>query len=160
MTEASGADVAELRFTRVFDAPRSLVFRCMIDPAHLAHFWGPEGMSTPEETITLDARPGGVFETVMVNDSDGSSYTMRAVYDTVDEPETLAWTETGSGMRVTVRFLALGEHRTQVEIHEVGVPAAAMTPQAQAGFLTSLDRFDTHLHELHSTENVDKGDTR
>jgi uncharacterized protein YndB with AHSA1/START domain len=145
MAEPSAAGVAELRFTRVFDAPRRLVFRCMIDPAHLAHFWGPKGTSTPMETITVDARPGGVFETVMVNDADGSRYPTRAIYDIVDEPETLAWTETGSGMKVTIRFVALGESRTQVEIHEVGVPASALTPQAQAGFLTSLDRFEIYL---------------
>ena len=100
----------------------------MIDPAHLAHFWGPKGMSTPLETITVDARPGGVFETVMVNDADGSRYPTRAIYDIVDEPETLAWTETGSGMKVTVRFVALGERRTQVEIHEVGVPRGRHDP--------------------------------
>ena len=30
----------ELEFTRIFDAPRELVFRCMIEPEHLTHFWG------------------------------------------------------------------------------------------------------------------------
>jgi uncharacterized protein YndB with AHSA1/START domain len=149
MGDAGQPDAAELRFTRVFDAPRSLVFRCMVDPDHLAHFWGPQGMSTPVETIRVDARPGGVFETVMVNDTDGSRYPTRAVYDTVEEPETLAWTETGSGMKVTLRFTALGEHRTQVEVHQVGVPPAGMTPQARAGFLTSLDRFALYLSRLH-----------
>jgi hypothetical protein len=101
------------------------------------------------ETITVDARPGGVFETVMINDADGSSYPTRAIYDIVDEPEMLAWTETASGMKVTVRFVAVGEHRTQVEIHQVGVPPGGMTPEAQAGFLTSLDRLARHLSELH-----------
>ena len=33
----------ELRFTRVVEAPRQLVFECMIDPDHLTHFWGPAG---------------------------------------------------------------------------------------------------------------------
>ena len=46
----------------------------MTDPDHLAHFWGPAGVSAPRERITVDARPGGVFETVMVNDADGSEY--------------------------------------------------------------------------------------
>ena len=55
-----GAD--ELIFTRVFDAPRDLVFRCMIEPEHLTHFWGPAGVSAPLDKISVDARPGGVFE--------------------------------------------------------------------------------------------------
>ena len=52
----------ELTFTRIFDAPRELVFRCMIEPEHLSHFWGPIGTSAPVEKITIDPRPGGVFE--------------------------------------------------------------------------------------------------
>jgi uncharacterized protein YndB with AHSA1/START domain len=43
--------VGELTYTRVFDAPRELVFRCMIEPEHLTHFWGPAGVSTPLESI-------------------------------------------------------------------------------------------------------------
>ncbi len=64
----------ELSFTRVFDAPRELVFQCLTEPEHLTHFWGPAGTSAPLESIKVDARPGGVFETVMVNDADGSTY--------------------------------------------------------------------------------------
>jgi len=86
----------ELTYTRVFDAPRELVFRCMLEPEHLTHFWGPAGVSTPLETIKVDARPGGVFETVMVNDSDGSRYPTRAVYVEITEPERIIWTEPDS----------------------------------------------------------------
>ena len=96
----------------------------------------------------MDARPGGVFETVMVNDRDGARYPTAAVFDVVDEPETLSWTETGSGMHVTLRFTALGERRTKVEIHQVQVPDAGMAPEAQAGFRTSLDRFERYLSRL------------
>ena len=138
----------ELRFSRVFDAPRELVFRCMIDPDHLTHFWGPTGVSTPRDCITVDARPGGVFETVMVNDADGSEYPTRAVYDEVREPELLAWTETSSGMKVATQFVALGPDRTEVRIHQRFVPEALLAPEAQAGFLTSLDRFAAHLGAL------------
>jgi uncharacterized protein YndB with AHSA1/START domain len=79
-------DAGELIYTRVFDAPRELVFRCMIEPEHLTHFWGPSGTNTPLETIKVDARPGGIFEAVMVNDADGSQYTMRAEYVEIVEP--------------------------------------------------------------------------
>ncbi len=138
----------ELRFSRVFDAPRELVFRCMIDPDHLTHFWGPTGVSAPRDRMTVDARPGGVFETVMVNDADGSEYPTRAVYDEVREPELLAWTEPSSGMQVTTQFVALGPDRTEVRIHQRFVPEALLLPEVQAGFLTSLDRFDAYLGGL------------
>jgi uncharacterized protein YndB with AHSA1/START domain len=145
----------ELRYTRVFEAPRELVFRCMIDPDHLTHFWGPEGTSAPRDRITVDARPGGVFETVMVNDADGSEYATRAVYDEVREPELLAWTESHSGMKVVSRFVALGPDRTEVRIHQRFVPKAFLTPENQAGFSSSLDRFAAHLARV-SAESAPK----
>ena len=138
----------ELRYARVFDAPRELVFECMIDPDHLASFWGPAGTRAPREHISVDARPGGAFSTVMVNDRDGSQYTTHAVYDEVRPPELLSWTETHSGMRVTTQFVALGPERTEVRIHQRYVPEAFMAPEAQAGFLTSLDRLASHLGRL------------
>ena len=138
----------ELRFTRVFDAPRELVFRCMIDPDHLTHFWGPRGVQAPRDLIRVDARPGGVFETVMVNESDGGEYATRAVYDEVREPELLAWTESHSGMRVRSEFVALGPDRTEVRIHQTYVPEAFLAPEFQAGFLSSLDRLEAYLAGL------------
>jgi uncharacterized protein YndB with AHSA1/START domain len=140
--------VGELTYTRVFDAPRELVFRCMIEPEHLTHFWGPAGVSTPLENIKVDARPGGVFETVMVNDADGSRYPIRAVYVEVVEPEKLVWTEPGTGMTTTSTFSDLGGSRTEVRIRQTNVPEAARGPEAQAGFATSLDRFATYLATL------------
>jgi uncharacterized protein YndB with AHSA1/START domain len=142
----SGA--AELVYTRVFEAPRELVFRCMIEPEHLTHFWGPAGVSTPLDTIKVDARPGGVFETVMVNDADGSRYPTRAVYVEVVEPERLVWNEPGSGMTTVSTLRDLGDSRTEVRIHQTNVPEGARSPQAQAGFTSSLDRFSGYLASL------------
>ena len=81
----------------------------------------------------------------MINDADGSRYPTQAVYDEVVEPERLVWTEAHSGMTVTVTFTDLGGSRTGVEIHQVRVPEAFRSPEAQAGFLTSLDRFAGYL---------------
>jgi len=136
--------MAELTFTRVFDAPRDLVFRCMLEPEHLTHFWGPAGTSTPLDGITVDPRPGGVFETVMVSD-DGASYTMHAVYAEIVPPERIVWTEPGTGVTTTSTFTDLGGARTEVRIHQANVPDYARSPEAQAGFLTSLDRFAAYL---------------
>jgi uncharacterized protein YndB with AHSA1/START domain len=142
------AQPGELTYTRVFAAPRELVFRCMIEPAHLTHFWGPAGVSTPLENIKIDPRPGGTFETIMVNDADGSQYPMRAVYIEVAAPERLVWRDSDTGMTTTSTFVDLGEARTQVQIHQVNVPEGFISPQAQAGFATSLDRYAAYLRVL------------
>ena len=136
--------MAELTYTRVFDAPRDLVFRCMLEPEHLTHFWGPAGTSTPLDGITVDPRPGGVFETVMVSD-DGGSYTMRAIYAEIVPPERIVWTEPGTGVTTTSTFTDLGGARTEIRIHQAKVPDYALSPEARAGFLSSLDRFAAYL---------------
>ena len=141
-------DMNELTYTRVFDAPRELVFRCLTEPEHLTHFWGPSGVSTPLATITIDARPGGVFETVMVNDSDGSRYPTRAVFTEVVAPSRLVWREPGTGMTTTSTFIDLGDGRTEVRIHQANVPEAFRASEAQAGFRTSLDKFAAYLARL------------
>ena len=141
-----------LSFTREFDAPRQLVFSCMTEPEHLTHFWGPTGTSAPIDQITVDARPGGAFRTVMVNDADGSTYSTSAHYLEVDPPARLSWVEDHSGMTVTATFVDLGNNRTQVDIHQTNVPDQLLDPAARAGFLTSLDRFATHLARLTTVE--------
>jgi uncharacterized protein YndB with AHSA1/START domain len=141
-----------LHVTRVFDAPRLLVFSCMVEPEQLTHFWGPIGVSAPLDQITVDARPGGAFTTVMVNDADGSTYPTSARYIEVSAPERLSWVEEHSGMIVTATFTDLGDDRTQVDIEQTNVPAQLMDPAARAGFLTSLDRFAAHLARLTRAE--------
>jgi uncharacterized protein YndB with AHSA1/START domain len=140
----------EMTYRRVHDAPRDLLFDCMTQPEHLTHFWGPAGTSTPVDNITVDLRPGGVFETVMVNDFDSNQYTMRAVYVEVQRPDRLVWTESGveGGMTTTITFVDLGDGRTEVVTHQTNVPQTHLSPEAQAGFTTSLDRFDAYVARL------------
>ena len=138
------SDQAELTYTRVFAAPRDLVFRCMLEPEHLTHFWGPAGTSAPQALITVDPRPGGIFEVVMVSD-DGGSYTMHAIYAEIVPPERIVWTEPGTGVTTTSTFTDLGGTRTEVRIHQANAPDSFRSPEAQAGFLTSLDRFAAYL---------------
>lgn len=140
----------EFTYRRVHRASRELLFDCMTQPEHLARFWGPAGTTTPASGITVDLRPGGAFETVMVSDADGSQYTMRAVYVEVHRPGKLVWTEadTEGGMTTTITFTELGDGRTEVITHQVNVPAAVRSQEAQAGFLTSLDRFGAYVAAL------------
>jgi uncharacterized protein YndB with AHSA1/START domain len=140
----------EVTYTRTYQAPRQLVFTCMITPEHLTHFWGPIGTTTPLQNITVDPRPGGVFETIMVNDSDGAEYASRGVFVEVVEPERLSWTEPDveGGMTTTLTFTDLGDGTTEVVAHQTNVPEMFRSPEAQAGMQTSFDRFDAYLASL------------
>ena len=146
------SEIGELTFRRVHRAPPEVLFDCMTSPEHLAHFWGPTGTSTPAGNIVVDLRPGGAFETTMVNDADGSTYTMRAVYVEVRRPDRLVWTEADveGGMRTTITFVDLHDGRTEVVTHQTNVPAAYRSAEAQAGFATSLDRCAAYVARLTS----------
>jgi len=140
----------EFTYRRTHLASRELLFDCMTRPEHLARFWGPDGTSTPVDGITVDLRPGGAFETVMVNDADGSQYTMRAVFLEVARPVKLVWSEPDveGGMVTTITFTDLGGGRTEVITHQTNVPARYTSPDAQAGFETSLRRFGEYIASL------------
>jgi uncharacterized protein YndB with AHSA1/START domain len=49
----------QLTLTRVFDAPRALVYQAFTDPDQFAAWWGPIGNSLPRDEVELDVRPGG-----------------------------------------------------------------------------------------------------
>jgi uncharacterized protein YndB with AHSA1/START domain len=143
-------ETGELTYLRVHRASPELLFDCMTMPEHLTQFWGPAGTTTPVGNIVIDLRPGGVFETTMVSDADGSTYTMRAVYIEVRRPDRLAWIEPDveGGMRTTITFVDLNDGRTEVITHQTNVPEAYLSAEARAGFTTSLDRFDAYLASL------------
>ena len=140
-------NLGELTYTRIYEAPRELVFECMITPEHLTHFWGPTGVSTPIENIKVDPRPGGVFETIMVNDETGDEYPSRGVFVEINKPEKLVWTEAGveGGMTTSCTFRDLGDGRTEVVAHQTNVPEMFRAPEAQAGMQSSFDKFAAYL---------------
>jgi uncharacterized protein YndB with AHSA1/START domain len=147
---APDSNLGDVTYTRVYKASRELVFDAMTTPAHLAKFWGPIGVTTPVGNITVDLRPGGVFETIMVNDADGAQYPMRAVYVDIDRPSLLSWTEEDveGGMMTSITFTDLGDGTTEVVTHQTNVPEMFRSEQAQAGMRTSFDKFDAYLTAL------------
>ncbi|HEY4417665.1 MAG TPA: SRPBCC family protein [Verrucomicrobiae bacterium] len=79
----------EIVITRVFDAPRALVFKAWTDPKHLAQWWGPRGFTNPR--CELDVRPGGLIR-IDMQAPNGTIYPMTGVYLEIIEPERLTYT--------------------------------------------------------------------
>ena len=142
--------VDEVVYRRVFRAPRALVWRCLTEPAELAQFWGPRGITTPLDGIVVELRAGGRFETLMVGEH--GSYRMTATFTEVRSPERLSWVEPANGMQTTSTLADLGDGTTEVVIHQEHVPEPRRSPEARAGFVTSLDKFDDHLTRLMQEE--------
>jgi uncharacterized protein YndB with AHSA1/START domain len=78
----------ELMLTRVFDAPRSLVFKVWIDPRHVAAWWGPHGFTNP--VCELDVRPGGKMR-IDMRGPDGTIYPSQGVFEEIVEPERIVF---------------------------------------------------------------------
>jgi len=82
----------EIRLTRLFDAPRNLVFEAMTKPEHVTRWWGclGEGYSVPD--CEVDLRPGGKWRFVNRTPK-GESVAFYGVYREIAPPERVVYTE-------------------------------------------------------------------
>jgi uncharacterized protein YndB with AHSA1/START domain len=79
----------DVTVTRVFDAPRDLVFRTWIEPEHFTQWWGPRGFTNP--VCELDARPGGdIF--VRMHGPDERVVLMRGTFREIVAPQRIVFT--------------------------------------------------------------------
>ncbi|MBW4422671.1 MAG: SRPBCC domain-containing protein [Myxacorys californica WJT36-NPBG1] len=79
-----------ITITRVFNAPRELVFKAWTDPKHIEQWWGPKGFTT--RVLELDLRPGGRSRYVMVG-PDGTEYPGKGVFREIVPPERIVTTD-------------------------------------------------------------------
>ncbi len=106
--------------SRIFDAPRALVFAAFTDPQHLAQWWGPNGFTTT--TLAFDFRPGGVWRFVM-HGPDGRDYQNRITYEEIVPPERLVYRHDGGEEVEPVQFSTrltfadLGNGKTRLTWH-------------------------------------------
>ena len=143
----------ELVITRVFDAPRSLVFKMWTDPKHVAQWWGPKGFTNP--VCELDMRPGGTIRIVM-RGPDGTDYPMTGAVHEIIAPERLVFTsavDNADGNRVlealnTVTFAEHGGKTTltlQARVVKATAAAAPMLAGMEAGWTQSLERLAQYV---------------
>jgi uncharacterized protein YndB with AHSA1/START domain len=148
MPEAATAQ--EITITRVFEAPRELVWKAWTEPDHLAAWWGAPGWTTPASRITTDVRPGGTFSATSVSDEDGTEMPTRGTYREVVEPERLVIDEPAEGAwhdgAVSVVTLTdLGDGHTEMTFEATIHTTDEMRRHAEAGIAGGFDRLAEHL---------------
>ena len=134
--------------TRVFDAPRALVWQAWTDPKMLGQWFGPRGFtsSVPE----WDLQVGGALRIVM-HGPDGNDYPMKGVFTEVKTPERLVFSNIaidndGNHLlegETVVKFTEQGGKTTMtMTSHAVGqVPIAPqMLAGMEAGWTQSIDK--------------------
>jgi uncharacterized protein YndB with AHSA1/START domain len=82
----------DIILSRLFDAPRELVWEVWTDPRHVVNWWGPNGFST---TIhEMDVRPGGVWHHTM-HGPDGKDYPNKSIFKEVIKLERIVFSHGG-----------------------------------------------------------------
>jgi len=125
---------SKLHLTRVYRAPRSLVWQAWTDPAHVAQWWGPRGFTITHHD--KDLRVGGRWNYTM-HGPDGVDYPNSTLYHEVIEGEKLVYDHGSDGQskplfRVTVTFKDVPEG-TQMDM-TMGFESAEAA-QASAVFI-------------------------
>ena len=138
-----------MTITRVFDAPRELVFKAWTDPAQFAHWFGGREAAVPVSTVSMDVRPGGDWRATMFAGPDRHEIHWHGSYREVAEPERLVFTisdqpaETAGDEVVTVVLTELGDSRTEMRVHQGGghlTPEGyEMAKQGYAGFFDAME---------------------
>ena len=145
----------EVGVTRVFDAPRDLVWKTYTEPEHLRQWMlGPDGWSM--EVCEIDLRPGGAYRFAWRKD-DGSELTIAGVHREVEPPERLVSTESwGPEWPEALNTIVFSEEdgRTTLSI-TVLYPTqeardAALATGMTDGMTMSLDRLEEILGGLAS----------
>jgi uncharacterized protein YndB with AHSA1/START domain len=153
--DAAASPIHELVLTRVYDAPRALVFKAWTNPEYVAQWWGPKGFTNP--VCRWDARPGGEIY-VDMRAPDGFVNPMKGTFLDVVEPERLAFrcvaheNEQGEPGVDVVHTITLIEQdgKTTLTLHSAVLSilpeiAFALDGDMERGWNSSLDKLGETL---------------
>ena len=141
-----------ITITRVFDAPRELVFRAWTEPERFARWFGPADSEVPPSTVSMDVRPGGGWRATMFAGPERHEIRWKGVYREVVAPRRLVFTITdqpeGEYEVVTVVLTELGDGKTEMIFHQGGGHLSAEEYQrAKQGWSGFFERIAEHLAE-------------
>lgn len=143
-------NVQEVVMTRVFDAPRELVFKVCNEPELRAQWWGPSNLTTRVEK--MDVRPGGEWRIVQ-RDPDGNEFGFHGVYHLVDPPSKTVNTfefegAPGHVLLETATFEEVDGNKTRLTIQSVYQSVEDRDGMVQSGMESGATESMDRLAEL------------
>jgi uncharacterized protein YndB with AHSA1/START domain len=151
----------ELVITRIFDAPRELVWKAWTEPERLKLWWGPKNFTAP--VCKIDFRVGGKYLFCM-RSPEGQDFWSTGVYREIVEPERIVCTDnfadqkgnvvpashygmSGEWPRELLVTVTFEEHedKTRLTLRHLGIPAGENRKLAQQGWNESLDKLAESL---------------
>lgn len=171
LSPGAGAPLADLELviTRVFDAPRELVFEAWAEPERAVRWWGPQGFTTAY--CEMDVRPGGTYR-VCMRSPEGTEHWQRGVCREVVAPErlvfTFAWEDAeGKPGHETVVTVTLAEYgaMTKLTLHQAVFETVTERDLHQGGWESALECLAVYLAGLkravqHVLKEVERWSTR
>ncbi|HEY8964144.1 MAG TPA: SRPBCC domain-containing protein [Alphaproteobacteria bacterium] len=154
-----------LQISRVFDAPRALVWKVWTDPVHMMHWFCAGGFKTL--SVNVDLRVGGEYCFSMMSPS-GSTHTAGGTYQEIKAPERLVYShiwvksctpgapKEGRNTTVTVDFIEQGDKTLVNFMHEGldGYPDVESHRGGWTGFLENLAGYVDGRTEVGAEELV------
>ncbi len=150
-----------LVITRVFDAPRELVWKAWTEPEQFMRWWGPKNFTSPVSRI--DLRVGGKYFNCM-RSPEGQEFWSTGFYREIVPMERLVLTDSFADEKgnivlashyempgewplellVTVTFEEI-DGKTKMTLRHVGIPSGTMSDNTQAGWNESFDKLAEHI---------------
>jgi uncharacterized protein YndB with AHSA1/START domain len=141
----------EIVMTRVYDAPRKLVFDAWTNPEHLPRWFGRRGWTLP--ICEVDLRPGGAWRFAL-SGPNGRSMGMHGVYHEIAPPDRLVYSEALDGYEgETINTLVLTEQDGKTTITctsrypSKAARDAMLRTNMMIGAASSLDRLSAFIAE-------------
>jgi uncharacterized protein YndB with AHSA1/START domain len=143
----------EIFMTRVFDAPRDLVFEAHSSCEHMSNWWGPRKYEVT--SCEMDFRPGGAWR-IVHRGPDSEEQGFRGEYREIDRPERIVWTFEWEGLpgHVSVDTLTLEEHDGKTTLTAISAFDSVedrdgmLQSGMESGAAETYDRLDEYLEVL------------
>jgi uncharacterized protein YndB with AHSA1/START domain len=143
----------EIVMTRVFDAPRDLVFEAHSSCEHLSNWWGPRRYEIA--SCEVDFRPGGSWR-IAHRGPDAEEFIFYGEYREIVRPERITWTFGWEGMpgKASIETMTLEEHDGKTTVTATSVYDTVedrdgmLQAGAEEGAAETYDRLDEYLETL------------
>jgi uncharacterized protein YndB with AHSA1/START domain len=143
----------EIVMTRVFDAPRDLVFEAHTSCEHMSNWWGPRKYEFA--SCEIDFRPGGTWR-IVHRGPDGEEHGFHGEFREIVKPERIVWTFEYEGWpgQVSVETLTLEEHDGKTTVTGTSVFDSVedrngmLESGMESGAAETYDRLDEYLEVL------------
>ena len=122
-TTPTSAGSGGISITRVFEAPRELVFKAWTEPERFAQWFGGSEATVPLDSVSMDVRPGGAWRALIIAGPEKMEIPWKGVYLEVTPPEKLVFTlsdQPGEEAEVVTVLLTDLGGKTEMKFRQTG----------------------------------------